>query len=246
MAFFQEPERQPFLRVPAVTTGLIALLVVAHVARVLAPPELSDAILLNYAFYPARYSHAFMAAHGAGPQSFTSLAIPFVSYIFLHANFTHLALNCIWMLPFGAIVARRFGPLIFLAFFVICGVAGALAHLATHWGSMDGVIGASGAIAGLMAAGFRMIAQQNPRPVGPASTWPLAPILAPRLVVWSAVWVAVNVVAGLTGLGAGPGLQVIAWQAHIGGYFAGLVLAGPFDFLQAQFGAMRNKTSLAS
>lgn len=235
MAFLQEPERQPFLRVPAAAAGLIAILAVAHVARVLAPAQVSQAILINYAFFPARYSHAFMAAHGGASQSLFDQVIPFVSYLFLHANFTHLAINCVWLLPFGAVVARRFGTLLFYAFFLICGAAGALTHLLANWGSMEYVIGASAGVSGLMGAAFRVIALVQPQffaaSVGGDARLrrPLAPLLSTRILVWSVVWIGINVVAGLTGLGAGPGPEVIAWQAHIGGYLAGLVLADLFD-----------------
>src|SRR5271170_195210 len=87
MAFLQEPEPQPFLRVPAVAAGLMVVLIVAHVAPVALPALQSDNIILNYAFYPARYSRAFLIAHGNHSQTIREQVIPFVSYIFLHANF---------------------------------------------------------------------------------------------------------------------------------------------------------------
>ena len=62
-----------------------------------------------------------------------------------------------------------------------------------------------------------------------------------RILLWSGLWVAVNVVAGLTGLGAGR-LEVVAWQAHIGGYAAGLLLAGPFDFFARRNAPVRLPT----
>jgi membrane associated rhomboid family serine protease len=246
MAFLQEPERQPLLRVPASAAGLIAALVIAHVARVMSPLLTQQAIIENYAFFPMRYSHAYLVAHNVSPQSFWDRAIPFVSYIFLHANFTHLAINCAWLLPFGSIVARRFGVVLFLTLFLVCGVAGAAAHLATHWGTADYAVGASAAIAGLMAVGFRVIAPINAVDVqsyraavsgDPAFEQPLAPLLSLRFLGWTAVFVAINVVAGRTGLGAGPGPgpDLIAWQAHIGGYLAGMLLAGPFDALAHRF-----------
>ena len=240
MAFLQEPEHQPFLRVPAATVGLLSALVVAHAARLLAPVQLSQGILFNYAFFPARYSHAFMAAHGVRTQTLFEQAIPFVSYLFIHANFTHLAINCVWLLPFGSIVARRFGALLFYVFFIACGAAGALAHLVTNWGSMEYVVGASAGISGLMGVSFRIIAVAQQQLLATSAGGesrlprPLAPLLSQRLIVWSAVWMGINIVAGLTGLGAGPGPQVIAWQAHIGGYIGGLLLAGPFDALAAK------------
>jgi membrane associated rhomboid family serine protease len=242
MAFLQEPERQPFLRVPTIVAGLIAVIIVAHVARTMAPSALSNEILLNYAFFPARYSHAFLVAHNAAPQTFWDRAIPFVSYMFLHANYTHLFVNCVWLLPFGAIVARRFGAFAFLLFFFVCGIFAAVAHLAAFWGSTDFAIGASGAISGVMAAGFRIIAPVEASDLQSFAAAvsgqvefrsPLAPVFSPRILMWTALWLLVNLVAGVSGLGGGPGTgpQMIAWQAHMGGYLAGLVLAGPFDAL---------------
>jgi membrane associated rhomboid family serine protease len=115
---------------------------------------------------------------------------------------------------------------LFLLFFLICGVAGAAAHLAAYWGSTAPVIGASGAVSGLMAAGFRMLPSGSGD--DPAA---LAPLFSRRILAWTAVWAAINAFAGITGFGAGPGPAVIAWGAHLGGYAAGLVLAGPFDRL---------------
>ena len=242
MAFLQEPERQPFLRVPAVTAGLIFVLIIAHVARTMAPVALSDEIISNYALFPARYSHAFLVAHNAAPQSLWDRAIPFIGYVFLHANYTHLFVNCVWLLPFGAIVARRFGAATFLLFFFVCGVFAAATHLLANWGSTNFVIGASGAIAGVMGACFRIIAPINAPDLQSFAQavsgqvrfqGPLAPVFSVRILIWSAVWLVINLVAGTAGLGGPPtaGPQLIAWQAHMGGYLAGLILAGPFDAL---------------
>lgn len=237
MAYLKEPERQPFLRIPAATSVLIAILVAAHVARILVSPARSSAIIANYAFYPARYSHAFLVAHGNRSQSVWDRAVPFVSYIFLHANLTHLAINCAFLLPFGAVVARRFGAIVFFLFFLACGIGGAVGHLVTHWGSMDFVIGASAAISGLMAAAFRIIAPIEARDVqsfaeavsgAPQSRKPLAPLISPRLVLWTLMFFAINAILGRQ-FGFGPDAQLVAWQAHIGGFLTGLILAGPFD-----------------
>ena len=105
---------------------------------------------------------AFLAAHNADPGGWLERAIPFVSYMGLHNDLTHLAINSLWLLAFGPIVARRFGGFLFLLFFLVCGVAGAATHLAFNWGSLVPVIGASGAISGLMAAGLRLLPSQAP------------------------------------------------------------------------------------
>lgn len=212
--------RQPFLRSPAVVIALIAVLLGAHAVRVVGFPRSGTGWFFEYGFVPARYSHAYLSAHGLYPGNVLERALPFVTYMFLHANWTHVAINCVWLLAFGPIVAARFRTLRFLLFFLLCGIAGAALHLALNWGSDSPVIGASAAVSGLMAAGFRML---------PSPDAPLAPILSPRILIWTALWVVVNVVAGLTGLGAGGQVELVAWQAHLGGYAAGLLLAGPFD-----------------
>ena len=122
--------------------------------------------------------------------------VPFVSYMFLHANWTHVIANSIWLLPFGSVVARRYGTWLFVAFFLVCGIAGAAVHLACNWGSMAPVIGASAAVSGLMGAAFRMLPRAAGRRLGTRCFH--KPVL-----LWSAFWTLINVVAGLTGFGTG-------------------------------------------
>jgi membrane associated rhomboid family serine protease len=184
----------------------------------------------QFAFIPARYSPAFLAAHNADPGGWLAQGVPFVSYMALHNDMTHLIINSLWLLAFGPIVARRFGGFLFLLFFLACGVAGALTHLAFNWGSLVPVIGASGAISGLMAAGLRLLPSQAPWARGGAEE--MAPIFSRQILAFTAIWMAINLVAGLTGLGVGGETGQIAWQAHLGGYLAGLFLAGPFDRLK--------------
>lgn len=232
MAFLQsQPSspwtRQPIFRIPGVVLGLILVLVLAHVARVMAPGSLSGAMINRFAFIPARYSHTFLAAHDVDPGSFIDRAVPFVSYMALHNDFTHLAINSLWLLAFGPIVARRFGAPLFLLFFLVCGIAAAVTHLAFNWGSLMPVIGASGAISGLMGAGLRLLPTQAPWAVPGEDR--LAPIFSRQIVIFTLVWMAINLAAGLTGFGLGGETGLIAWQAHMGGYLAGLLLAGPFD-----------------
>ena len=222
MSFLKSEEpREPFLRAPASVLLLIGALVLAHIARVIVPAQLSDDILYQYAFVPARY-----AVGGPGSGLF-ALTVPFVSHIFLHANFTHLTVNCLWLLAFGPVVARRFGAGLFLLFFALCGIAGAAAYLAFNWASPAGVIGASGAISGVMAAGMRLF----PWPGTTLSRDP-APIFSSPVLLFTGVWLITNLIFGLTGFGSGGEIQQIAWQAHLGGFVAGLLLTGPFDRLR--------------
>jgi membrane associated rhomboid family serine protease len=217
---------QPFLRLPMGVGILAGLLLALYAALSFVPSALYDYVLINFAFIPARYSPAFLAAHNADAGPLAARALPFVTYIFLHGSWTHVIINTVWLLAFGPVVSRRFGVWRFLAFFLLCGIAGAAVQLACNWGSTDPVIGASAAISGLMGAAFRLLGRDGGGVFRPQA---MAPIFSRQILLISLVWVVINVVAGLTGLGAGPGVQLIAWQAHLGGYAAGLLLAGLFD-----------------
>jgi len=221
MAFLQsQPPREPFLHAPAVVLWLIAAFVVIHVATVMAPGVFTDEVLVRYAFVPARYTR--------GADAF-GLTVPLVSHMFLHGSFFHLAVNCLWFLAFGPIVARRYGTALFLAFFFACGIAGALTYLGFNWGSPEPVIGASGGISGLMAAGIRLLRWPNVHP------WHgLAPILSRPVLMFSGFWLATNLVLGFTGVGSGGDIQQVAWQAHLGGFVAGLFLINAAELLHVR------------
>ena len=221
-----EEEPQPFLRLPWAVSTLAGLMLAIQAALTFAPSQAAESVFWNYGFLPARYSPTFLAAHGIDGGSWLDRALPFVTYMFLHAGWMHVIVNMVWLLAFGAVVVRRFGNLRFFIFFLMCGVAGAVLHLALNWGSIAPVIGASGAISGLMGAAFRIMGREGDAFTAPQ---PLAPLFSRRILIWSAVWIAINIVAGVSGIGAGPGIQLIAWEAHLGGFAAGLLLAGLFD-----------------
>ena len=129
MAFFEEdPQaRQPFLNAPASVLWLIAIFLAAHVARVSLPGDWPDRIVEQYALIPANY--ALAAAQGWSTGDLLSLGLSFVSYVFLHGDYTHVGVNCLWLLAFGPVVARRLGTVPFLAFFFLCAIAAAGLHL---------------------------------------------------------------------------------------------------------------------
>ncbi|HSZ12038.1 MAG TPA: rhomboid family intramembrane serine protease, partial [Rhizomicrobium sp.] len=201
MAFLQEPQRpyQPILRAPAVVIWLLVTIIAAHAARIYLGNNVSGAIFYEFGFIPARYSAHFLTVHHLNPGSLPERIVPFFSYVFLHGDFAHLAVNCLWLLAFAPIVARRFGAGLFLVFFFVCAAAAAAAHLAFNWESVDPVIGASGAISGLMAAGMRIY---TARPEGERSA-KLAPIFSGQILSFTILWSVINVVAGITGIGAG-------------------------------------------
>jgi membrane associated rhomboid family serine protease len=175
---------------------------------------------------------------GGDPRPWTLL-----TYALLHANWMHVGVNSVWLAAFGAPVARRFGPARFLVFFAVAAVAGALLHYALHPYDLTPVVGASAAISGAMGAAVRFIFHPD-APLGSREgferrdddrAYALPPIrLADvwrdrRVVIFVAVWFVVNFafayVAQPLEITEGP----IAWEAHVGGFLAGLLLFGLFD-----------------
>ena len=184
-----------------------------------------------FAFIPARYDASLLASGGL-PGGLGAQAWTFVTYAFLHGSWAHLGFNSIWFLPFGAALARRFGTARFLAFFVVTAAAGALIHLLTHAGSLFPVIGASAAISGAMAAAMRFAFQRG----GPLGFWrhgddeayrvpalPLTGVLRdPRVLAFLVVWFGINLIFGAAPVSLTGDDAPVAWEAHIGGFLAGL------------------------
>ena len=255
-------QRERMFNLPGVIVVLIGILVAVHVARVyLLSDEADDRLLAMFAFVPGRMSFLFdpngiaevlaqTSAHDGSQQIAQYLlgdgqAQPWtvLTYAFLHADWTHVGVNSIWLAAFGAPVARRFGKVRFLALFVVAAFAGALAHFLTHMYDLMPVVGASASISGAMGAAVRFVFHPDAPlgspggflnrnddrayhlpPIGLLNVWRDS-----RVVMFIAVWFGVNFVFGLI---AGPlhiASGAVAWEAHVGGFLAGLLLFSLFD-----------------
>jgi membrane associated rhomboid family serine protease len=231
--------RERIFNVPAAVLLTAAAICLVHaVFTLVLTNEQTNEALLVFAFIPARYDFSVLTSEpwwiGWGPAVWT-----FVTYAFIHGDLNHLFFNLIWLLAFGTPVARRFGSLRFVMLFLVTAVAGAAAHLAIHFGDNSPVIGASAAISGSMAAAMRFAFQRG-GPLGAlrggdaqayqVPAVPLSKILRdPRVLAFLVVWFGLNLLFGM-GTIAMPGMeQNIAWEAHIGGFLAGLIGFSAFD-----------------
>jgi membrane associated rhomboid family serine protease len=239
--------RERIFNVPVVVLSLLAAMGLVHalMTLVLSVDRANDFLVL-FAFIPARYNLRLLSelwwVSGWGAAVWT-----FLTYAFIHGNLMHLTFNGVWLLAFGTPVARRFGALRFLSFFLASAAVGAAFHLAVHSGERLPMVGASAAISGAMAAAMRFAFQRGGplgAPLGPfrgndevayrVPATPLSVMLRePRLIVFLIVWFGVNLLFGL-GIVSLPGEEdmPIAWEAHIGGFLAGLVSFVLFDPVQ--------------
>ncbi len=234
--FPPDAPREPILTLPGALTAYVALLAVIHL-RVLLPPDLEYWTIEVFGFIPKRYNSTLLDIAfpgGSGAKVWT-----FITYSLLHANLSHIVFNVLWLLPFGSAVARRFGAWRFFAFMAVTAIAGAMAHLVTHEHAVAPMIGASASVSGAMAAAIRFAFVQGSFLSfrrGDADAAAQVPALSlmralrnPRVLGFLAVWFGVNIIFGVGSIAIGAEGVSVAWQAHIGGFFAGLLLFSLFD-----------------
>ncbi|HYG27294.1 MAG TPA: rhomboid family intramembrane serine protease [Caulobacteraceae bacterium] len=148
--------------------------------------------------------------------------------LLLHGNWVHTLMNAVAALAFGAPVARLLGlrlggALVFLLFYLACGALSSLGYVLAHADSLASVVGASGAVSGLMGGASRLI--ERPGTLGR--------LVSPTTVGMAAAWVVVNLIIGYVPVMPGAEGAGIAWEAHVAGYFAGLLLIAPFARLSS-------------
>lgn len=162
------------------------------------------------------YSMALVPAHlwrGEWTGLFTSML--------LHGNWPHVTMNAVGALAFGAPVGRLMergpGPVVFILFYIAAGVIAAFGYALTHPHSMGPLVGASGAVFGLIGAATRLMGGRGR----------VMPLFHPMVLKASAAWMAVNLVVGLIGLAPGADGARIAWEAHAFGFLFGILAIGP-------------------
>ena len=234
-----EAPSEPILTLPGALTAYIALLAAIHAVRMLLPLDLDDIVIQTFGFIPKRYDSTIIDLTfpgGAGAKVWT-----FVTYSLLHANLSHIGFNVLWLLPFGSALARRFGALRFFLFMAVTAAAGALAHLITHEHAVAPMIGASASVSGAMAAAMRFAFVKGSflsftRGDVDADAAARVPALSlsralrnPKVLAFLAIWFGVNIIFGVGSIAIGADGASVAWQAHIGGFLAGLMLFSLFD-----------------
>lgn len=218
----------PMMNVPRIMTAFIVLLIGIHAMR-----EFFFSVVLNFktliafSFIPGRYSPNMPEL----PYPLAELWSP-VTYALLHGDWGHVFMNVIWMLAFGAIIARRIGEVRFVLFAITTAIGGAALHYAFYAGSMIPVIGASAIVSGFMGAASRFAFGR----MGQGRDMSKVPMLTlvetftnPQVLTFLALWFGMNFLfgSGIIPI-AGEG-QGVAWQAHIGGFITGLFGFSFFD-----------------
>jgi membrane associated rhomboid family serine protease len=203
------PPPEPAVNAPwpvvVASVGVIAIYILQTQAPFLGPA---------LAFSPAQLVHGHLEG--------------LITHQFVHGSWPHVLINAGFILAFGAPVSRFLGgraggAVAFFGFFFLCGVLGALGFAFLHWGVNVGMVGASGAGSGLMGGAARLIGGDGR----------VGPVFSRSVIAMGAAWVVVNIIMAFTGgaLMPGAGDAGIAWEAHLAGFAAGVLLIGPFGWL---------------
>lgn len=265
MPISQPRSREPVFNLPPVVTISILVLVGVHLLRMLLAQDTDIELIFEWAVIPARWAVVYGGfevqevvrrlqenAPGESMEALEALAqfvladgeghpLTAMTHALLHGSWLHLLLNSIWLAAFGTPIARRCGAVRFLILAAASAVAGALFYAFMNPVRIFPMIGASGAVSGLMAAASWFIfapatwhwegrlAQPHERP-----RQPIGEIIANRsFLIFIAVWFATNYLFAFVepvGLVQGN----IAWEAHVGGFLAGLILFPWLDPLPAR------------
>lgn len=200
-----------YIKLQYVTIGLIAANIIIYVVTAMQSEPANIATVLGLGYIPA------VALEGQLlPPAFQLVpgTLTYITYAFLHGDLFHLGGNMLFLWVFGDNVEDALGHVKFLIFYLLCAVAGALMHGLAAPDSSVPLIGASGAIAGVVSA-YLML---HPR----VKVWVLAfariPLRIPAWIVL-ALWIGLQFLMFF----AAPEDQV-SWAAHVGGILAGAVL----------------------
>ena len=207
-------DENPTRTTPVVTIAIMALCILAFFWELALGPR-ADEALTAFGFTPNTFTHP---AGAQLPYGLPVWATIFTS-MFLHAGWLHIGGNLLYLWIFGNNIEDAMGHVKFALFYLVCGAAAALTLVAMDSASHTPVVGASGAISGVLAAYMLLYPRARVHtmltlgfffyPVWLRAVWVIG------------FWFALQLLTAAITPPSEPG---IAWWAHVGGFIAGLVL----------------------
>ena len=147
--------------------------------------------------------------------------------MFLHGGWLHIIGNTLFLFIFGDNVEARMGHMRYLVFYLICGLAAALFQIITNVSSVIPMIGASGAISGVLGAYITFYPKSKILTLVPIFFF--IQLIHIPAAIFIFIWFIIQFLSGVGSLGASQEIGGVAFWAHIGGFIAGLILARYFQ-----------------
>lgn len=179
----------------------------------LSPQELNQ-FFYTYGVVPNQMNLLFI-----GGAPLLPLALPFTSAMFVHGNWLHILGNMLYLWIFGDNIEDRLGHFKYLIFYLLVGFAASIAHIVATPASNIPIVGASGAIAGILGAYFLTFPRARILTLLPLLFF--ITIVEIPAVYFLFFWFVIQL---LNGLGSAVTANSVAWWAHVGGFLAGVIL----------------------
>ena len=208
----------PSSRTPVITIGLILINVLVYLNQLTLPPRAAVRFVYLYGLIPVEISQGQLLIQHPVPVYGTIL-----TSMFVHGGLFHLAGNMLYLWIFGDNVEDRLGRFRFLLFYLLSGLAAAAAQILSDPHSQIPMVGASGAISGVLGA--YLLLYPHARVVTLVFFGWFVRVIEIRALIVLGFWIVVQLASGLLTWGAQVG--GVAWFAHIGGFVAGLVMVIP-------------------
>ncbi len=209
----------PSRRTPVLTIGLIAVNILVYVNQMMLPPQGVVQFIHLYGLIPLEISSGDRLIPHPVPLYATLL-----TSMFVHGGLFHLGGNMLYLWIFGDNIEDRMGRLKFLIFYLLSGLGAAATQIWADPASKIPMVGASGAISGVLGAYLFLFPHARVLTLIPLGLFSRV-VEIPAVVVLG-LWIVVQVLNGVMTLGAQVG--GVAWLAHVGGFVAGLVMVIPF------------------
>jgi membrane associated rhomboid family serine protease len=207
----------PVRRVPVFNYSLIAICAAVFLWQLGAGEEGYEGIIQAYGFIPA-------GVFGGGAEEAGTVWLTIATSMFLHGGLLHLAGNLLYLWIFGNNIEDAMGHFRYLLFYVACGVGAALSEAVIYPNSAVPMVGASGAISGVLAAYLLIFPKARVTVIVPLGIL-LYPLKIAAIYVIG-FWFVVQIFEAAM---SPPGEPGVAWWAHIGGFLVGLALAPLFS-----------------
>ncbi|MDD4916066.1 MAG: rhomboid family intramembrane serine protease [Methylococcales bacterium] len=203
---------------PVVTWAIMAICAVVFLAMVWMPDRMAQHFLSLYGMVPIRYSNPRWAYdYGLPPDHYLS----FLTSLFLHGGWLHIGINMIFLWIFADNIEDLMGHYRFLVFYILCGLIATYTQWYFSQNLVVPVVGASGAIAGVLGAYFFRFPEAKVLFVLPIFFFPL--IFEIPAIAFLGFWVIMQLQEVFDAAMFGGGASS-AWWSHLGGFAAGAIL----------------------
>ncbi|HZK25089.1 MAG TPA: rhomboid family intramembrane serine protease [Oscillospiraceae bacterium] len=198
---------------PYVNTLLIIFNIFVFVQQLALTNEQLANVVVRYGLIPLRFSQSIAAGEAAAALA------PLVTYQFMHGGWLHIGSNMLYLWVFGDNIEDRVGHLRYLIFYLLMGLLAGLLQVFLDAASPIPIIGASGAVAGILGA--YLVSCPRARVLAIIPIFILFTITEVPAILFLGFWFILQLFSGFTSIGVNVS---IAWWAHIGGFVAGMAL----------------------